>query len=73
MKKINVNGITITYMIRRAVKKKDWRSLIVIFSGFRAKSNFTYDFSGNALSNIYADVLWIKDNFFWKHFILLLW
>jgi len=43
-------------------RKYDCRHLIVIFSGFGASSEFTYDFE-NALQDCPANVLWIKDDF----------
>ncbi|WP_410951973.1 hypothetical protein [Pseudomonas sp. S1(2024)] len=43
-------------------RKHDIRHLIVVFSGFGAVSEFTYDFE-NALQDCPANVLWIKDDF----------
>jgi hypothetical protein len=54
------NGVKISYKFKP--RKYDTRHLIVIFSGFGASSEFTYDFQ-NALSTINASVLWIKDDF----------
>ncbi|WP_223511704.1 hypothetical protein [Pseudomonas sp. GL-B-19] len=43
-------------------RKHDTRHLIVIFSGFGANSEFTYDFE-NSLQTCPANILWIKDDF----------
>lgn len=43
-------------------RKYDTRHLIVVFSGFGANSEFTYDFE-NSLQSCPANILWIKDDF----------
>lgn len=58
---INYDGLDIKYIFKE--RKYDCNSMIIVFSGFGAVNNFTYDFK-NALSNIYAHVLWIKDDFY---------
>ncbi len=57
---ITLNNIELTYLFKE--KKYDSNHLIVVFSGFGGKSQFTYDFK-NALSLVRANVLWIKDDF----------
>ena len=56
----NFNGLEIKYLFKE--RKYDCKYLIVIFSGFGATNNFTYDLR-NALKDVYANVLWIKDDF----------
>lgn len=51
---------TIKYKFK--ARKYDARHLLVIFSGFGANSEFTYDFE-NSLQACPANVLWIKDDF----------
>lgn len=58
---IIVNNQCIKYMYKKA--KYDTHSLIVVFSGFGGKSQFTYDFKSSLVSNR-SHVLWIKDDFF---------
>lgn len=52
-------GLAIKYMFRSG--KYDANTLVVIFSGFGAKSLFTYDFAGGSLANCKSHILWIKD------------
>lgn len=52
-------GLAIKYMFRSG--KYDAKTLLVIFSGFGAKSLFTYDFAGGSLANCKSHILWIKD------------
>ncbi|MDN7142943.1 hypothetical protein KC131_20025 [Pseudomonas sp. JQ170] len=51
---------TIKYKFKTRIY--DTRHLLVIFSGFGANSEFTYDFE-NSLQACPANVLWIKDDF----------
>lgn len=55
------DGNQIKYFFRKGFF--DANTLIVIFSGFGAKSLYTYDFSGNSLANCKSHILWIKDEF----------
>ncbi|MCU0816105.1 MAG: hypothetical protein MUF74_06410 [Cypionkella sp.] len=55
-----VSGIEITWRSKPA--RLDAAHLVVVFSGFGAQSEFTYDFIG-ALDHCPADVIWIKDSF----------
>lgn len=56
----SINGQRIKYIYKAA--KYDTNSLIVVFSGFGGKSQFTYDFKSSLMSNR-SHVLWIKDDF----------
>lgn len=56
------NGVPLTYCYRPGYL--DCRHLLVIFSGFGARSNFTYNFSGGSLDKIPSHILWIKDDFY---------
>lgn len=56
----NILGVKIKYKFKP--KKYDNNHLIVVFSGFGAVSEFTYDFE-NLLQTSNANVLWIKDDF----------
>lgn len=56
-----VNNVLIKYIFKEA--RYDAQQLIVIFSGFGGKSQFTYDFKSSLKMNR-ANVLWIKDEFF---------
>ena len=60
-KKEIVDGLEIKYMFKPATL--DVEHLIVIFSGFGARSLFTYDFAGDSLKDIPSNILWIKDEF----------
>lgn len=53
------------YDFKYVLKKSryDTHHLIVVFSGYGAKSHFTYDFKESLKTNR-ANVLWIKDDFF---------
>lgn len=53
------------FNFKYVLKKRayDTNHLIVVFSGFGGKSNFTYDFL-NALQSSRSYVLWIKDDFY---------
>ena len=53
---------TTTLKYKFKPRKYDTRHLLVIFSGFGANSEFTYDFE-NSLQTCSANVLWIKDDF----------
>lgn len=57
----DILGVKIKYKFKP--KKYDNNHLIVVFSGFGAISEFTYDFE-NLLQESNANVLWIKDDFF---------
>ncbi|OCG71274.1 hypothetical protein A9G43_05700 [Gilliamella sp. Occ3-1] len=57
----NISGINIKYKFKP--KKYDNNHLIIVFSGFGAASEFTYDFE-NLLQISNANVLWIKDDFY---------
>lgn len=59
--KIDFEGFTFKYILKN--RTYDTNHLIVVFSGFGAKSSFTYDFL-NALKSSRAYVLWIKDDFY---------
>lgn len=59
--KIDFEGFTFKYILKE--RTYDTNHLIVVFSGFGGKSNFTYDFL-NALQSSRAYVLWIKDDFY---------
>lgn len=54
------NNISVKYKFKP--RKYDTRHLIVVFSGFGANSEFTYDFE-NSLQSCPANILWIKDDF----------
>ena len=56
-----VDGLEIKYMFKPATL--DVEHLIVIFSGYGAKSLYTYDFAGDSLKDIPSNILWIKDEF----------
>ncbi|PNG83495.1 alpha/beta hydrolase [Pseudomonas putida] len=58
--KFNYKDLSVKYKFKP--RKHDTRHLIVVFSGFGAVSEFTYDFE-NALQDCPANVLWIKDDF----------
>lgn len=53
-------GYNFKYILKK--RKYDNNSLIIVFSGFGAKSDFTYDFL-SSLKTTRASVLWIKDDF----------
>ena len=55
------NNIEFKYIFKK--RKYDCNSMIVVFSGFGATGNFTYDFI-NVLNEINSAVLWIKDDFY---------
>ena len=57
----NFGGLEFKYIFKES--KYDCKYMIVVFSGFAATGNFTYDFR-NALKDAFAAVLWIKDDFF---------
>ena len=59
--KLDFEGFTFKYILKE--RTYDTNHLIVVFSGFGAKSNFTYDFL-NTLKSSRAYVLWIKDDFY---------
>jgi hypothetical protein len=59
--KIIFKSLELTYIFKK--RKYDNNSMIVVFSGFGAAGNFTYDFK-NALNEIHSSVLWIKDDFY---------
>lgn len=54
-------NIEFKYLFKK--RKYDNNSMIVVFSGFGASGNFTYDFK-NVLNEIHSSVLWIKDDFY---------
>ena len=54
-------NIEFKYIFKK--RKYDCNSMIVVFSGFGATGNFTYDFI-NVLNEINSAVLWIKDDFY---------
>lgn len=56
-----IDGVEVKYKLRYA--KFDCKHLLVIFSGFGADSNITYNFSGNTLDFCPSNILWIKDDF----------
>lgn len=58
--KTTIDGIDITYRFKP--RRYDTQHLIVVFSGFGATGEFTYDMQG-VLQDAHADVLWIKDDF----------
>ncbi|PWD87742.1 accessory Sec system protein Asp2 [Ignatzschineria cameli] len=59
-KTILMNSFEIKYVFKEA--RYDTDHLIVVFSGFGGKSQFTYDFK-NSLETNRANILWIKDDF----------
>lgn len=58
---ININGIDIKYIFRSS--QLDCKNLLIIFSGFGAKSNFHYDFRGKSVDGVRANIVWILDIF----------
>ncbi|MGP4963611.1 hypothetical protein [Psychrobacter celer] len=58
---LNFSGFDFKYILKN--RSYDTNHLIVVFSGFGAKSNFTYDFKKSLQSNR-SYVLWIKDDFY---------
>ncbi len=54
------NNIRLTY--KEKARKYDTKHLIIVFSGFAGKQEFTYDFF-NSLQSINSHVVWIKDDF----------
>lgn len=58
---IKIEDIVIKYIFKE--RKYDTKHLVIVFSGFGGQSEFTYDFY-NVFTNIKANVLWIKDDFF---------
>lgn len=59
--KIKFKEFDFKYILKE--RTYDTNHLIVVFSGFGGKSNFTYDFL-NALQSSRSYVLWIKDDFY---------
>lgn len=59
-KNIFINEHSIKYIFKE--RRYDNNHLVVVFSGFGGRSEFTYDFL-NVFKNIRANVLWIKDDF----------
>lgn len=59
---IKIDGINIKYIFKSA--QLDNTNLLIIFSGFGLKSDFTYDFRGKSLEGYRSNILWILDNFF---------
>lgn len=55
-----IGGFTVTY--RSKSGKYDTRHLLIVFSGFGATGEFTYDFTA-ALTDCPTEVIWIKDDF----------
>lgn len=55
-----IRGVEIKYRFKP--RKYDTAHLIIVFSGFGAGGEFTYDFA-NVLGDCSANVLWIKDDF----------
>lgn len=62
MKELEFTHESLSVKYKFKPRKYDCRHLIVVFSGFGATSEFTYDFE-NALQDCPANVLWIKDDF----------
>ncbi|MGI4861915.1 MAG: hypothetical protein ACRYHA_34295 [Janthinobacterium lividum] len=55
-----IDGIDIVF--RRKKRRLDAQHLIVVFSGFGATGEFTYDFA-HALQDCPAEIVWIQDKF----------
>lgn len=55
-----IDDIEIKYKIKK--RKYDTKHLVIVFSGFGAAGEFTYDLE-NSLQECPAHVLWIKDDF----------
>lgn len=58
---LNYMDYSFKYILKK--RKYDNNNLIIVFSGFGSKSDFTYDFL-TSLKNSRSSVLWIKDDFF---------
>lgn len=58
---LNFQGFDFKYIFKKC--RYDTQHLIVVFSGYGGKSQFTYDFKSSLGTNR-ANVLWIKDDFF---------
>lgn len=56
------DGNTVFYKFQAA--KQDRKHLLVVFSGFGAKRNIIYDFTGSPSLNCRSNILWIKDDFY---------
>ena len=62
MNELEFKHETFTLKYKFKPRKHDTRHLLVIFSGFGANSEFTYDFE-NSLQACPSNILWIKDDF----------
>lgn len=58
--------IDFTYILKPRLYDND--HLIVVFSGYGAKSEFTYDFLNSLSNSCRAAILWIKDDFYKKDY-----
>ena len=57
---IDLDGKKLKYIFKQS--KYDTKHLIIVFSGFGGKSQFTYDFKKSLDSNR-SNIIWIKDDF----------
>ena len=60
--KISFLGFDFKYILKPRLYDTD--HLIIVFSGFGAKSEFTYDFLKSLSDSSRAAILWIKDDFY---------
>ncbi|WP_429152641.1 accessory Sec system protein Asp2 [Aeromonas veronii] len=56
------DGCNVFYKFQAA--KQDRKHLLVVFSGFGAKRNIIYDFTGASSLGCRSNILWIKDDFY---------